>query len=266
MPPVPPAPVAPAAPAATAAPTAGIPEGLKEEIFFDLGGEFVKCDGFDPSGPPLQITFPDTEEMQVEYQMCVYGFPEGEQITVTLFAPAPEGDIYASSPMTSTVEVPGTTPIARVNLWMPVGLPTGTWLAIAQSDSGQVQNSFDNSFAGPAISTVPEGEINPFESHKCATYQDNEKVIVNGVNYAPFQEFSLGIYLLPVGTPLENNRYSLNLVDGQSVKTRDHGEFSIEIIIEPSDPAGGYLVILASDPDVDVFYRVGTNNDCYNVP
>jgi LysM repeat protein len=240
--------------------TSGIPEGVKEEVFFDLGGEPVVCNRPDPGGDPQQITYAREQD---EYTLCVYGFPMDEEITVELTAP--DGLIVAPRAFSVEEDPIGTT-IAKIDLWIPVGLATGNWLATVRSPSGVVSDSIDSRFTQPAINTMPEGNIDPFESQKCDTYQPGEQVVARGTNYELSQNFPLAIYHLDPDAPLQNGGYFLTLARWQIEETDNQGNFSTTILIEASDLAGYYLVVLATGPDADVFRRVEANNDCYQVP
>jgi LysM repeat protein len=268
-----PLPIAPPTPLPIAppTPTPGIPDGLLEEIFYDSGGEREEpiCSDPDNEGNFLQVTI--SGRMQDDYEMCVYGFPMNEDITVELYAP--DGHFVGSQsfPVDEERVVVGggitkTWTVARFDLWMPVGLPVGDWSAIARLANVEVQSPFSiGRFAEPAINTMPEGEINPFVPHKCASYQPGQQVIVHGTNFAPpNQNFPLGIYRLTERVD-DLGRFILQLADGQIVATDSQGDFSAAIPIE-ADSAGDYLAILATDPDVDAFLRIEANNDCYRVP
>ena len=242
----------------TPSPTPPIPEGLLEEIYFDPGGENeVPVCGDPTPGVTPQITI--SERVKDAYEMCVYGFPVGEQITVELYAP--DGHLVASK----ALQVQGD--VVRIPLWMPVGVPIGTWSAVAQSATNMTEKSIAISpFVVPAINTTPLGEINPFENHKCDIYSPGENVMIHGTNFGAYQNLPVGFYLWTPDVPLDNlGRYILPLVKVQLAGI-SQGDFSIQVSIQPSDSAGVYWVIPVFDLNEEVYRRIDIKNDCYQVP
>lgn len=252
--------------AAVAPPAVDTPQvvvGLKEEIFYDPGGEV----GDEPTCatpmpgelPTITISTRLSEAYADTYQLCIYGLPAGASGTVDLYTP---DDDPAGSRSFLVGAPSGGWTVVKFRLWVPVGLPLGPWHAVARANGEEVQRSFSfERFTRQAISTVPEGDLSPFEPHRCATYSRGEHVVVNGTSFAPNETFPLAVYWLPSPTAP-----SLKLVRDKMVTTDSRGDFSTSTLVDPSDAAGSYLVVLVTDPAADHYKRTDWNNDCYQVP
>jgi LysM repeat protein len=229
--------------------------GVKGEIYFDLGGGNVVPVCGDPApGITPQITISD--RVDDAYQMCVFGFSIGEQITVELYAP--DGNLVASKDHQVQADV------VKIPLWMPVGTPIGNWSAIAESASNMVETSIViTPFEGPAINTAPMGEINPFENHKCEHYSPGENLMIRGTNFGASQNLPIGLYLWTPDAPLDEKGYILPLVDVE-LAVINQGDFSTQVT--SPDPSGIYWVVPVLDPDEEIYERIDIKNDCFQVP
>jgi len=151
--------------------------------------------------------------------------------------------------------------------WWPVGLPVGKWHAVTKSGSRYyVESPLEvEPHRGPAISTLPSTNINPFENHDCDSYSAGEEVIVLGINFEPNRDLPLAIYHM-TGERDGQDRRSASLVRGEMVTTDRQGDFSTSVRVEPSDPTGLYRVIAVTDLDVDQYPpMVFGNVACYEV-
>lgn len=241
-----------------------IPPELLGQIFFNPGGgNIVPICATPVSGGSLQIT--SSERIRDMYELCIFGFPMNEQVSVELYAP--DNHLVASKSFTVSVPYNDST-IIRVPLWMPVGMPLGTWSASARSAQTRIegQTFLISPFGGPAINTEPVGDINPFEKHKCDTYPLNSNLIIRGTNFGSIQTVPIGLYLwTPNIQKDESGNFTLPLV-GVQLASVSNGEFSIPIGIGSSDSAGTYWVIPVTDLE-EAYYKVAdTRNDCYKVP
>jgi LysM repeat protein len=246
-----------------------IPENLKQEIAFDTGGEneVPVCANPTP-GVSQQITI--SERLKDKYELCVYGFPVGEDVTVNLYAP---DNHWVAGKNFRIPAVANPQKKIRIQLWMPVGAPTGSWSATAQPVSNQtattqptstppVKQSFSISqFTEPAINTMPKGEINPFEIEKeCGLYSEGEEVVIRGTNIVHNGTLPIGIYKqIP---PDSSGKYRLISVQPAVLS---QGSFSISVTIQPSDASGLYWVIPVTNVSQEAYDPFDARNDCYEV-
>jgi hypothetical protein len=237
--------------------------GLKEEIFFEPGGGGPPsvC-GTPEDGSPLPaLTISDWLPESLE--ICVYGFPLGEEVTVELYAPA--GKHVGSESQDVKAELEGRT-IFTVDLWWPVGMVAGPWRVVARSASDSVESTFEiGRPVDPASSTMPEGDINPFETHYCNEYTAGEAVVIRGANLEPNGQLRLGIYWF-TGNSDDRGLSILSLVREETVTTDAHGDFSTTVFVGASDPSGVYSVVPVTDPGAEWYDEWPTAITCYQVP
>lgn len=234
-----------------------IPPDLKSVIAFDPGGanKPPTCDG--PVGTDFQITF--SERVNDKYQLCVYGFTSGEEVSVELNGPGGRHFVSAGNTSGGTV--------IRILLWMPIGMPTGPWSAVAHalSSNKSAEYSFDiNPIEEAAINIVPVGEINPFEdTKKCGFYSPGEELIIRGTHFDTYQFLSIATYFWPLDLvepdPIDKN-YHLHVVATQPAVV-SQGNFSLRI--HAATMIGTYWVV----PVVDQpnYEKRDIRNDCYQV-
>jgi LysM repeat protein len=237
-----------------------IPTGLKDEISYDPGGP----NDLEPCPPPASGEITLSPRVRDTYELCVYGFPLNEQITLKLMAP--DGH-FVDSKEFQVLEKLGDITIVRIPLWMPVGVPIGSWTAKAQlvnNENVSVTRPFNiERIIKPAINTMPEGEISPLkpETQKCGhySYSPTSRIVIRGANYTPNAQLPLAFYLFP------QNTGKLQLNSAEFIETDGQGDFSTVINIDETD-IGHHLVILAVDPNNGDYHRVDGDNDCYHVP
>jgi LysM repeat protein len=237
--------------------------GLREELYFEGGGggDVPICDEPAPGTPLPAIVVSD--RLLDMGTMCLYGFDLNDQVTVELYGP-PDDHIVASEVVTIVMESEGRTEEV-IFLWWPVGLPTGTWQAVARSTGGMMQSSFViPTHEYMRISTAPAGEIDPFEMHFCDIYRSGDEVMIRGINFPANATFPVGVYQVTWtgdGT-LESTG---SLVHGRSVTTDGDGYFVTSVTVGPSDPPGDYYVIAMVDPNVNRYRITDAETGCYEV-
>lgn len=242
----------------------GLPPNLKEEISFDSGGanEVPLCADPTPGGS-RQITI--SERLKDMFELCVYGFPAGEDVTVELYAP--DQHMVALKKFEVPAAVSGQTKI-RIPLWMPVGVPTGSWSVTVRLDGDPLEKQpfMISAFTGAAINTMPKGEINPFAfERKCDFYTRGAEVVIRGTNFAPDGNLPVGIYLYTSDVPLDSlGYYKLPLINVHSAVV-NQGSFSVSVTVQPADLAGVYWIIPVSDLNKKEYTRRDIRNDCYQV-
>lgn len=237
--------------------------GLGEELYFEGGGggDAPICEEPSPGTPLPAIVVSD--RLLDMGAMCLYGFDLGDQVTVELYGP-PDDRFVASKAVTIGVEFAGRTE-ELIFLWWPVGLTAGTWQAVARSTGGVVQSSF---LVPPheymRISTMPAGEIDPFEMHFCDTYQAGDEVVIHGANFPADTTFPVGVYQVTwLGDGTLDGTGSL--VHGRSVTTDGDGYFVTSVTVGLSDLPGDYYVIAMLDPNVNRYRVVDAETGCYKV-
>lgn len=238
-----------------------IPEGLKAVLTYDPGGarDPATCPEPTPGMLP-QITL--SPRVRDAYQLCVYGLPSNEQNQISVQLKTPDGHLVFSKKY--PIEDDGGTAVAKIPLWMPVGVPVGSWMVTAQSEANENTISVTRpikieGLTIPAINAMPEGEVDPLNYSKCGHYQPGSKVVIRGANFKSNQEVILGFY--------STDLFNLTLVDGENVKSDLQGNFLITHRIGDAD-SGTYRVVLVTDPRTskDRYRRVEVDNDCFIVP
>ena len=251
------APTQPPPPTAVPKPIAN----LKKELFFALGGGGgggPECD------EPPQTNLP-TVQQGIPFHdfnyICIRDFPVDGTITVTL--EAPNGTVYSDF-----FEFEGNED-GMINqailLWLPVGLPTGEWNVVASSANAQASDSLivPNVLDVPAISVIPDLNINPFQSRHCETYSAGEQVEILGANFPPTSKFRIGIYK----DSEEKNTLGgtiVRFVNETLITTDSQGEFQTSVVIDESYSAGRYYVFTAIDQITNTI-GIGARMPCFNV-
>jgi hypothetical protein len=239
----------------------GTIEGLKEELFIaGFGGGEPRCDVIPTPPKPDLPAIRGADRLLDRGALCLFGFPVDEEISIDLYAPT--GDYISSHAFAvddldpwDLWETDGVS-VIRVFLWWPAGMPTGEWYAAARSVSTYVEGPFAvEARDGPAISTVPDLDLNPFENRGCDSYSADEEVTILGVNFQANKDLPLGIYY---ETQEESDGLSIvALVRGKIVTTDTQGNFSTSFRVGASDPNGTYYVIAVINPDSDIAWPVG---------
>jgi LysM repeat protein len=268
---IPPTPIPPTAIPPTATQPV-IPPDLKEQVSLDTGGEIEtpQCPVLAPGiSPQIMIS----QRLKDMYALCIYGFPKEEEITVEMFAP--DSHRVATKKFPSSGQINGYT-LLKIPLWVPVGAPTGSWSATAESASvPKIENNSlpISPIAETAINAVPVGEVNPFDVEKnCdidqghGVYSPGQDLVIRGTNFGADANLAVGIYLLTWDFPQDSSgHYTLSWISTQQTVI-NQGNFSIPIRIQPTDSAGIYWVFPVLDLNQDVYKSFDTKSDCYQVP
>ncbi len=236
-----------------------IPANLKSEIAFDPGGanKMPKC--ADPVGTTFQIT--SSERLNDMYQLCVYGFTPDEEVSVELNGPGGRHFVSEGNKSRGTV--------IRIPLWMPIGVPTGPWSAIARAKSSAepAKHYFDiTPIEEAALNVLPTGEINPFEdTKKCGFYSPGQEIIIRGTHFDRYQFLSIAVYFWPpdlLEPDPTDKMYHLHVVATQPAVV-SQGDFSLRI--QAASKTGTYWVVPVVDPDQTNYEKRDIKNDCYQV-
>jgi LysM repeat protein len=237
---------------------------LKEQVFFNPGGANIApvCAARAPEDS-LQITISD--RLRDMFQLCVYGFPIEENITVDLYAP--DNHWVASNTFTVTLPYINST-VVRIPLWMPVGMPSGTWSASVRSASAEINNQpfLISPFPLAAMNVEPSDKIDPFVKRKCDHYARGSQVILHGTNLGSIQNIPIGQYLWTPGLPDDGHGNTILPLTGVKSAPVSGGEFSLPITIELTATTGTYWVIPVIDLERGIYSATETLNDCYKVP
>jgi LysM repeat protein len=242
---------------------------LKKEVFLNTGGE-PPSPSCVPPASAIAPQFTISERLKDMYALCVYDFPQTEEVKVDLYAP--DGHWVASKAIPQSVVLNGRT-IIKIKLWMPVGSPTGLWSATARSASASLEKQpfLISPITDTAINTMPAGEVNPFDIEKACRlggsgfYSRGEDVIIRGTNFSAISSLPIGIYRLYLpDAPQSDTPYVLRWISTQPAEV-NQGNFSISIRIQPSDPSETYWVIPVLDFDEDSYNSFDFKNDCYKV-
>jgi LysM repeat protein len=237
--------------------------GLKEEIFFDPGGggDAPDCGTPEPGTPLPAVTISD--RLLEFYRACAHGFPLGEEVTVELYAPA--GHLVSSRVYEVDTVIEGQT-IIILDLWFPVGLEYGAWRVVGRSATDVAEETLEIPRpTEPAASTMPEGDIDPFEFLICSEYSAGEAVVIRGASFEPNGVVRLGIYWF-TGTTDDQDRPILSLVQETSANTDAWGDFATTVFVGASDPSGSYAVVPVTDPGADWYDSSKPAISCYEVP
>jgi LysM repeat protein len=252
-------------PTATPTPTVDPANGAIEgEAFMSPGsaGTDPVCADPDEDGPQIVLSPRERDR----YQLCVYGFEPGDDITVSLHAP--NIDFFDSRSFTVGPRREDGRTVVGVYLWMPVGLPTTGWYASASSPSKDTGNTplHLQPYEVPAINTMPDKTISPFEDHRCGSYEPDDWVIVHGTQFPKDERLPLALYWWTKKVdPSSQGRYVLELARGQWTHTDGEGDFRAAIRVEKDDPAGITWVVPVTDTTVAEFDRPDQHIQCYFV-
>jgi hypothetical protein len=249
---------------------------LKEELFYGgHGGSVPVClvELYPLSGIEKLPAVKGTGRSLDEGALCVLGFPLDEEITVDLYGPD-DNPVSSKEFPVPTVDgwyagEEGGVTFREITLGWPAGLPTGQWYAVVESANAHAEGPFTvEPHDGPAVSTVPDPDLNPFESYSCGSYLPDEQVYVLGTSFEPNADLPLGIYLETQETKPDDDG-SLGwvsvLVDSKMVTSDGRGDFSTSILVKSSYSAGLYYVVVVTNPDGGHIDFAGPNN-CFRVP
>ena len=192
------------------------------------------------------------------HTFCIYGFPFDQENYVTVYAPdgtfmgdgllkVDSADIENGVRLlndktgnwvwSGDAMVIDGVPTVRLNLWMPAGLPYGSWNMVLFAAGSSVEENFDSIPHGSmAISTYPDGEIDLMPPYPCAVYGPGETVYIYGAGFSPNIELPLGVYS-------DQDTGETVLVDSLMVLTGDNGEFAAWVKVKDSYPKGHYSIV-----------------------
>jgi hypothetical protein len=260
--------------------------GVVQEIIFSGEGAsspFFQCGKFDLTVDPPAII--GEERSGAIGGICLYGFALDEPISVDLFAPDGSSDhgefIAQQNTMFRTTVTGGLIPVGDagqnpqgfnymlIRFRVPAGQPTGTWNAVAQSQSVSASGEFSVSpLFAPALGIYPAADFTRFDvppydpsvDWACSLDATGPAVRVIGEGFGSDQSLPVGVYYMrpeaPTGT--------WTLVRGQLVTTDSLGGFQTDLPVEPSDVSGYYFANIPFDP-ASGSDRPGVF-DCYRVP
>jgi hypothetical protein len=197
------------------------------------------------------------------FALCVYDFPQAEELKVDLYAP--DGHQVASKTFPGSGVVDGRT-LLYIGLWMPVGSPTGLWSATVHSASASLEKEpFPISTINiTTTNTMPKGETDPFETEKkCGFYSRGEEVVIRGINFESISSLPVGIYRLT--SDQSDGKYVLRWINTLPAEVKQ-GAFSISLTIQQSDHADTYYVLPVLNLKEPNYKDFDMQNDCYKVP
>jgi len=197
------------------------------------------------------------------FELCIYGFPLGQAITVKLNPQQDKNFVVSEEYIVKdeyTFEDGNKTTIVKIFLWAPVGLASD-W-TVSVSSAGVNDLKADITFAPfvvRATNIVPDVKINPFVFQWCDSYSYKlgDVMFVKGTNFAPNIYVSVGLYQETGGR--------LPLIRGQTARTNDAGDFATPFTILPSDPSGKIWVISTTDSTIDLYRRADQDVKCFQI-
>jgi hypothetical protein len=149
-------------------------------------------------------------------------------------------------------------PTVHLRLWMPVGLPYGTWSMILFAEGSSIEQTYDNvPHNSMAINTLPEGDIDLMPPYPCTSFGPGEIVYIHGAGFGSHLELPLGIYV-------DTDIGSAVLVDSISVPTDANGAFSAWVKVKDSYPAGYYSIVPNEAVEENVIQLVDATG-CFQV-
>lgn len=192
------------------------------------------------------------------HTFCIYGFPFDQENYVTVYAPDGtfmgdgllkvdstdidfgvklKNDETGNWVWSGDAMVIDGIPTVRLNLWMPAGLPYGSWNMVLFAAGSSVEEDFDSIPHGSmAISTLPDGDIDLMPPYPCAVFGPGETVTIHGAGFAPNVELPLGIYY-------DRDTGETVLVDSLMVSSGEHGEFAAWVKVKETYPEGQYSIV-----------------------
>jgi hypothetical protein len=260
---------------------------LKEQLFhltYYIGPDEDICvENLPPEGTTLPVIVPEGRSDMVgaleTHTFCIYGFPFDQETYLTVYAPdgtfmgdgllkVDSGDIENGIRVMNDdtgnwgwvgeAMIIDDVPTTRLRLWMPVGLPYGTWNMILFAEGISVEQPYDNApHESMAISTLPGGDIDLLPPYPCTSFGLGDLVYIYGAGFGSNIELPLGIYA-------DTDTGSSVLVDSLSVPTDAEGEFSAWVEVKDSYPAGYYSIVPNEAVEEDVIQLVDATG-CFQV-
>jgi hypothetical protein len=252
---------------------------LKSELFFSGGGG---CRGLCGLGcilesganlPTIQTgrRFHSHLVGSDEGLLCLFGFPLGEEVLVELYAS--DGSFVSSEVVRVEVNevyrldgseiknIEGITTV-EIGQWWPAGLVTGQWYVVARSAGMEIDGVLNvPPHVEPAVSSMPDFNIDPFESHHCDSYSAGREVVILGTGFEPNKNLPLGIYYT------DSSGYTKDpivQVYSDIVTTNSQGDWLTSVKVTPSDPPGLYYAVIVTNPNADIIEQAGPQG-CFKV-
>jgi len=281
-------PTLPPSPTATLEAFPTVPPGvLKEQLYhagMGGGGDEEMCrEQLPPPGSTLPVIAPegrsDMYGTMKSNVFCIYGFPLDEDTYLMVYAPdgslmgegimrLDSGDIESGAQLWNentdswewigAAEIIEGIPTIKLFLWMPIGLPYGSWKIAFFTDSSSFEGSFENTPPeGFAISTLPDGQLDLLPAVPCRIYGLDEIVYIHGYGFNANSDLPLGIYI-------DSDFAELVLVDSLMVLTGENGEFTAWLKVKDAYPVGYYTVIPNEAVDNDVILYANATG-CFQV-
>jgi hypothetical protein len=270
LPPVPTEPTETQIPMETIQAFPTVPPGvLKEQLYQGIQGtvmtgleEGICVEHLPEPGTELPVIVPlgrnETVGMQETLQFCIYGFPLDQQVYISVNAPdgnfmgdglfmVDSGEIENGVRLLNdesgnwvwsgdAVILEGI-PTVRLLLWMPAGLPYGSWKMVLFTTESSVEDTFENPAAEHMqISTMPEDEIDLMPPYPCSTFKPGESVLIYGAGFDTELTLPLGVYL-------DTGNGELTLVDSLMVSSDESGDFSAWLEVKETYPEGLYSIV-----------------------
>ena len=268
-----------------------VPAGiLKEQLYLGIQGTVMTgleegiCQEYLPEADnELPMIVPlgrnDTIGMQETLQFCIYGFPLDQQVYISVYAPdgtfmgdglfmVDSGDLQNGVRLlndksgnwawSGDAEIIEEIPSVRLLLWMPAGLPTGTWKMVLFTTERSVEETFENPFAeNMRISTLPEGEIDLMPPYPCSTFNPGESVNIYGAGFDSEMTLPLGVYV-------DSGNGELTLMDSLMVSSDENGDFTAWLEVNEAFPAGTYSIVPIQAVEESVIQLVDATG-CFKV-
>lgn len=283
----------------TSTPDYAVLTNLRRQLLFAGGGgggsddTGLRCE--EPSLPPyseiptLQGTCRFRDCLMEEdytcnediYHLYLFGFPFGQEIRIELYDPTgkPAGNAVliveefsaennyghvrqieprvpynVSSTYATTI---GEVEVLDIGLWLPGWQPTGEWYVQAQSGNLSAEGSFSvqSQESFPNLYVIPGELPGPFEEYQEYNFTAGQQFSILGTGFQAGETYALGIYYLASqkGEPIAE------LVVGTAVKANEDGNFSAQVKIDGSDPAGDYLAFVDINPSYDHTVQAGVS-------
>ena len=136
-------------------------------------------------------------------------------------------------------------PLIALWLWLPVGMPAGTWQAEVVTPNQTLTGEFDiEPLAGVKVSTLPAGDPDPLLDERCATYSPGQTVRFAGSGYDPGSDVTLGVYYMTAFDG-ETDQREAQLVRSEMLAAADDGTFETSYLLDADLPFGLYYVAAA---------------------
>ena len=202
--------------------------------------------------------------------LCLYGFPQNENLTLTFTSPDRRSDVsgvFRKGDFDSTNEIyileqvkPAIgsraggvmgatnrgTPYTGVVLWAPEGLSEGGWEVEARTSRLTAKTKFQVKWSDkdPQLHIVqPQAGIlsrpadyELFSSMNCNMFTANDRFKIVGANFPANTTIPVGVYR-------KDERFTATLVNQTAIQTDRSGNYRADWSISPKLPAGHYFLV-----------------------